>query len=475
MSLQNAPLVLRFCRLLVYLPIAFGLAPASSAAPVVWSGLTFEFVKPDFAFPFPADQITPQVALTRGITQGPYNAAVEDAWNGSGPLDTRWATDLNNPGATIAAANHAALAFDSWLNAYGGLAQAGRNIVGRDAVLHLISDDIYLDIRFTAWTQGGGGGGFAYLRAEPPEVIPEPANASLVLFGLFTMAATAWRRGIVAKLRSAVIPRRTRLGIAWAVFLVLVAAYPTRAAFHLWHVKEVFSNADGSVQYIELFTSFANEQFVANHTLRANSDGVIKDFALPTNLPSSPSTANTHFLVATPGFGSLPGGVTPDFTLPDPTIAGPFFNPNAANITITFTGSNDSLTFSGSLLPKDGFHSLTDANATGFPPGTPNIQVTPNSPTSFPNNAGQIDLRAIPGDHNQDGTVDAADYPKWRKENPNDAQGYTDWRINFGRTASGNGTTTGQIGVPEPTCGVLLVSGLLAVRWFRRGRRGVTV
>jgi len=36
-----------------------------------------------------------------------------------------------------------------------------------DAVLHLITDDIYLDIRFTAWTVGLGGG-FAYDRAMAP-------------------------------------------------------------------------------------------------------------------------------------------------------------------------------------------------------------------------------------------------------------------------------------------------------------------
>ena len=182
------------------------------------------------------------------------------------------------------------------------------------------------------------------------------------------------------------------VGLATLVAL-LGAGLPAPAAFHLWHVKEVFSNADGSVQFIELFNSSSGESLVGGQTLRAYSDGVIKDFVIPGNLPGSPSTANTHFLVATPGFDSLPGGVAPDFTLPDPGVSGPFFNPNATNITITFVGSGDSLMFSGALLPKDGFNSLTDVNASGIPPGTPNIQVTSNTPTRFPNVAGQIDLR----------------------------------------------------------------------------------
>ena len=36
----------------------------------------------------------------------------------------------------------------------------------------------------------------------------------------------------------------------------MLAASPALAAFHLWQVKEVFSNSDGSVQFIEMFDSF---------------------------------------------------------------------------------------------------------------------------------------------------------------------------------------------------------------------------
>jgi hypothetical protein len=253
-----------------------------------------------------------------------------------------------------------------------------------------------------------------------------------------------------------------------------------RAAFHLWHVKEVFSNADGSVQFIELFDSFAGERLIAGHSVIANSDGVIKTFSIPANLPTTPSTANTHFLLATPGFNLLPGGVTPNFTLPDPAVNGPFFNPNATNITITFNGSNDSMSFSGSLLPKDGFQSLTDTNASGFPPGTPNIVVTDNTPTRFPNTAGQIDLRAPAptGDYNGNGEVDAADYVLWRKtlnqpaspagsgadgdaDGTIDAGDYDFWAARFGNSVPGAGAGAVNAAVPEPATAALLGIGCL--------------
>jgi len=38
-------------------------------------------------------------------------------------------------------------------------------MIGRGAVIHLVDEDIYLDIRFLSWTQSRGGGGFSYERS----------------------------------------------------------------------------------------------------------------------------------------------------------------------------------------------------------------------------------------------------------------------------------------------------------------------
>lgn len=57
----------------------------------------------------------------------------------------------------------------------------------------------------------------------------------------------------------------------------------------------------------------------------------------------------------------------------------------------------------------------------------------------------------LAGDFNNDGSVDAADYVVWRKTGIGGAQGYTDWRTNYGKSQAGSGgSSDGQL-VPEPT------------------------
>lgn len=91
----------------------------------------------------------------------------------------------------------------------------------------------------------------------------------------------------------------------------------------------------------------------------------------------------------------------------------------------------------------------------------------------------------LPGDYNNNGMVDAADYVLWRKNNntdvtlPNDSTSGTDdsdypvWRSHFGQP-SGNGmslasTESRSAAVPEPASTFLLVIGLVA--GIRRGSR----
>jgi hypothetical protein len=128
------------------------------------------FVRPvDGAPTDPAnqDRITDNVWLTRDSTQGIFNIKQEPSYDKlifHAPADTLWATDLNNLGKTIAAYNYQDLSFTYWRDAYNGT--VGATIVGRDAVVHLLTDDVYLDLRFTDW--GVASGGFAYMRAVAP-------------------------------------------------------------------------------------------------------------------------------------------------------------------------------------------------------------------------------------------------------------------------------------------------------------------
>jgi hypothetical protein len=69
---------------------------------------------------------------------------------------------------------------------------------------------------------------------------------------------------------------------------------------------------------------------------------------------------------------------------------------------------------------------------------------------------------ALPGDFNDDGIVDAADYITWRKTDGT-TQGYNTWRANFGNSLSGSGSTKADLddaAVPEPS---LLALSLLGI------------
>jgi hypothetical protein len=151
----------------------------SAGAQTVWSGLTFNFSKAagaDPMLPQNQDRITNNVWITRGqFGMGLLNAASEcneilgcAYTHNLSPEDTAWANGgmLVNSGETIAATNWQNLVFTNWEGAYGS-GNVGRNILTanyRDAVVHLITDNIYLDLRFTDWGQQGSTS-FAYQRA----------------------------------------------------------------------------------------------------------------------------------------------------------------------------------------------------------------------------------------------------------------------------------------------------------------------
>ena len=158
-----------------------------------------------------------------------------------------------------------------------------------------------------------------------------------------------------------------------------------RAAFHQWEIKEIFTNADGTVQFVEFFTTEPGEIFLNSHNLIVTSDGVTKEFVFNHSLTNP--TNNKHFLIATAGFAALAGGVTPDYS-PLPTN---FFNPNAASIFFDFAHVFDTLTLTGTQIPKDGVNSLTDTDLLSES-GIDNMVVGVNSPTNFAGAVGSINL-----------------------------------------------------------------------------------
>jgi hypothetical protein len=143
------------------------LLPAHASAQEVWSGRDYYFEKPDYAdwtLEENQDRITDQVWITRKNNQGIFNIAQENGYGPQSPQDTEWATGD--------AVDWADLTFTYWPDWH---ANYPPGMIGVDAVVHLISDDIYLDIRFESWTSADQGGGFSYYRATGP---PTPVSAT---------------------------------------------------------------------------------------------------------------------------------------------------------------------------------------------------------------------------------------------------------------------------------------------------------
>lgn len=140
----------------------FLLGAVSAGAVEVWSGETLYFEKADYAdwtMEENQDRLTGNVWLTRADTHGLFNIAQEDAFDNVdflSPLDTEWAVG--------AAADWMDLSFSTWDNWHGACPPCMLDV---PSVVHLITDDIYVDINVVAWTSGGQGGGFAYWRGEP--------------------------------------------------------------------------------------------------------------------------------------------------------------------------------------------------------------------------------------------------------------------------------------------------------------------
>ena len=133
-------------------------APVATEAATVWSGPKVVFTKAAAADPkqdVNQDRLTSNVWFTRGNSQGLYNIAREAVFTHSvSPADTEWAS-----GTT---ANYASLTYtdwETWARSVGNPPATP----GVNAVLHLKTDDIYLDIKFLSWSERSGG--FSYERS----------------------------------------------------------------------------------------------------------------------------------------------------------------------------------------------------------------------------------------------------------------------------------------------------------------------
>ena len=122
------------------------------------------------------------------------------------------------------------------------------------------------------------------------------------------------------------------------------------ADFDQWRISEIFSNGDGSVQFIELQTTASNQTNLAGRVLVA-TDGVSQQqdsVQFSANLIGE--TANASLLLATTAFEQLTG-LTADVVIAEgfvPTRSG----------TLDFAAGTNSVSYGAGQLPRNGTQSL---------------------------------------------------------------------------------------------------------------------
>ncbi len=167
-----------------------------------------------------------------------------------------------------------------------------------------------------------------------------------------------------------------------AAAAVLTAA-PASAMFHTFRIDQIFSNADGTIQFIVLHESLGmdGENMLGGHALTSTQGATSNTYTFPRDLPGgggcdaygcSPApTADRRVLIGTAGFAAL-GIVTPDYTIPNGFIL-PAGTLNYAQVDlVTYTS-----------LPTDGVSAIDRTGAS-----------VPNQATNFAGQSASVVVAA---------------------------------------------------------------------------------
>jgi hypothetical protein len=148
----------------------------------------------------------------------------------------------------------------------------------------------------------------------------------------------------------------------WVSAVVLaIAASAADASFHTLQIEQIFSNANGTIQFIVLHESqgMDGENMLGGHTLTATQGMTTNTYVFDKDLPGGSCdyygctlapTANRRVLIATQGFAAL-NLVTPNYVVPDGFLP-------LGNGTLNYAGV-DIVSYTG--LPADGVSALTRA------------------------------------------------------------------------------------------------------------------
>jgi hypothetical protein len=264
----------------------------------------------------------------------------------------------------------------TWHHAVFQLTSASMVAIGSPAAFNTFFTNGEAEMRIineSGATDLNGVNVVGHLGVDNIQAVPEPEPPALLLVG--GCAALFLRR--LRRIAGPLSERDRRAGILSRPFiprgilafalLGLAAISPARASFHLWQIVEVYSDATGTVQFIELSVNSDGENFLSGRTLTSAGH----TFTFGANV--SARTANHHLLLATPGYIAQSGVPAADFNLG----VNNFFD--VTGDTLNYAGVN-SLTFTAGQLPVDGVNSLNRA----FNPATATtFTIAPMSPMNF--------------------------------------------------------------------------------------------
>ncbi len=194
-----------------------------------------------------------------------------------------------------------------------------------------------------------------------------------------------------------------------------------QGTFHFNDVNEVYTSADGSIQYVELISQSAIPQTMLGptHVEALNADGTVTMMVFDFTATFSGSLNNGDtLLIATPGFQAV-AGFAPDFVMargsltsfPDGRV---IFDRDGVGSPVDsvaygdYTGSNSGFGLPAAALPFDGIHSLTRVSSRVTPNNAVDFAIRTNSPRRNDGCTTTLSAAAF-RDCNATGTLDSCD------------------------------------------------------------------
>lgn len=231
------------------------------------------------------------------------------------------------------------------------------------------------------------------------------------------------------------------------LIMMLYATAQVWAGSHTWQFNEIFSNADGRIQFIEMVChNDPDENFVGGLMVTTNNGS----FTFPGHL--SGNTADRHLLLATARFAALPGAPTPDYLIPENFIplGGGFirYNPPV---------NYDTWIYGPGVIPTDGTSTIQFTGWTPFTSDDP-YEVSPtNSPTNYDGETGTINGACMDFDGDGFGNPGDSSCPNGpdtdcNDDNPDINPGVTEDEASGNCNDSADNDCNGLTDCDEPAC-----------------------